>query len=114
MRQAWPGVAIRRLNISKKRIEFGDSVRVDATLALNQLTPKDVVLELLLCRAGTEGKEERMSHRFVAQDAGADGEHHFTLELAPQFCGKLDMRIRAYPCHESLTHPLELGLMIWA
>jgi starch phosphorylase len=35
------------------------------------------------------------------------------LELEPELCGRLDHRIRAYPCHELLTHPFELGLMIW-
>ena len=114
VRQAWPGVSIHRLDMPKRRIEFGNSVRIEATLRLNQLNPEDVVLELLLSRAGSDGKEERVSHRFVAQGAGASGEHHFALELAPEFCGKLDMRIRAYPCHASLTHPFELGLMLWA
>ncbi|MHB8666615.1 MAG: alpha-glucan family phosphorylase [Burkholderiales bacterium] len=114
VRQAWPGVAIRRLDMPKRRIEFGDGVRIEATLSLNQLSPEDMVLELLLSRTGTEGKDERISHRFAAQGADANGEHHFTLELAPEFCGKLDLRIRAYPCHEFLTHPFELGLMLWA
>ena len=42
------------------------------------------------------------------------GEHRFALELQPELCGRLDYRIRAYPCHEALTHPFELGLMVWA
>jgi len=114
VRQAWPGVSIHRLDMPKKRIAFGDTVRIEATLRLNQLNPEDLVLELLLSRGGIDGKVERMSHRFVAQGADANGEHHFTLEFAPEYCGKLDMRIRAYPCHEFLTHPFELGLMLWA
>ena len=44
----------------------------------------------------------------------ADGTVHYALDLAPDMCGKLDGRIRAYPCHPLLTHPFELGLMIWA
>jgi starch phosphorylase len=114
VRQAWPGVSIRKLDMPKKRIEFGDSVRIDATLRLNDLSPEDVILELLLSRAGIEGKEERVSDRFVAQGADANGDQHFSLELAPELCGRLDMRIRAYPCREFLTHPFELGLMLWA
>jgi len=78
------------------------------------LTPEDVKVELLLSRIGPHGKIETMHHRFVAQGADASGEQRFALDLAPELCGKLDMRIRAYPCHEFLTHPLELGLMIWA
>ncbi len=114
VRQAWSGVTLRRLDTPKKRIEFGETVRIEAAVGLNQLNPEDVAVELLLTRPGAQGKDETKSYRFAAQGAGAGGEHHFALDLAPQLCGKLDMRIRAYPWHASLTHTLELGLMIWA
>ena len=113
-RQAWPGVAIRRLDTPKKRIQFGDTVRIESALRLNGLNPEDVAVELLVSRAGSHGTEETMCHRFVAQDGDAGGEHLFALELAPELCGKLDMRIRAYPWHALLIHRLEVGLMIWA
>ena len=114
VRQAWPGVTIRRLDSPKKRIQFGDTVRIETAVRLNGLNPEDVAVELLVSRAGEFGKGEPTHHRFVAQGADATGEHRFTLELAPELCGKLDYRIRAYPWHEFLTHPFELGLMIWA
>ncbi len=114
VRAAWPGVSLRRVDTPKTRIAFGDSVRVEVMLNLNGLTPADVTVELLLSRMGTQGKEETRSHLFVAQDAEAGGEHRYALELAPEYCGRLDLRIRAYPCREYLTHPLELGLMVWA
>ena len=114
VRQAWPGVTIRRLDTPKKRISFGDSLRIELALRLNGLNAEDMVVELLMSRVGMQDQDRTLSHRFAVQGADATGEHHFALELAPEFCGKLDMRIRAYPWHESLTHPLELGLMIWA
>ena len=114
VRQAWPGVAIRRLDTPKKRIQYGDSLRIGAALKLNRLNPEDVVVELLVSRLGLRGEEEVTRYRFAAQGADAAGEHHFSLDLVPELCGKLDMRVRAYPCHALLTHPLELGLMIWA
>jgi starch phosphorylase len=114
VRQAWPGVTMRRLDTPKKRIEFGQTLRIEVVVGLNHLNPDDVAVELLLTRAGTQGKDETRSYRLAAQGAGPGGEHHFALELAPELCGRLDMRIRAYPWHASLTHPLELGLMIWA
>jgi len=113
-RQAWPGVTIRRLNSPKKRIRFGDMVHIETAVRLNGLNPGDVAVELLVSRAGEFGKGEPSRHRFVAQGADATGEQCFNLDLAPESCGKLDYRIRVYPWHELLTHPLELGLMIWA
>ncbi|MBE0626252.1 MAG: alpha-glucan family phosphorylase [Burkholderiales bacterium] len=114
VRQAWPGVTIRRLDVPKSRIEFGDGLRIELAISLNNLQPEDLAVELLVSRHGAQGSEEMVRHRFVAQGAVGDGEHRFVLELAPEWCGRLDMRIRAYPCHEYLTHPLELGLMLWA
>jgi starch phosphorylase len=114
VRQAWPGVSIRWLDMPNKRIDFGETVRIEAKLKLNHLSPEDVVLELLLSSVSSAGREGTVFHRFVPQGADENGEHRFTLEFAPELCGKLDMRIRAYPCHEFLTHPLELGLMLWA
>ncbi len=113
-RQAWPGVTIRRLNTPKRRIQFGDAVRIETGVRLNGLNPEDVAVELLLGHVGQYGKDKVTAHRFVAQGADAIGEYRFVLDLAPEFCGKLDYRIRIYPWHELLTHPLELGLMIWA
>jgi len=112
-RQAWPGVTIRRLDAPQKRIQFGDSVRFETAVRLNGLNPDDVAVELLMNRPGENGKGQVARHRFTAQGADANGEHRFALELSPELCGKLDYRIRVYPRHEQLTHPFELGLMIW-
>ena len=114
VRQAWPGVTIRRLDAPKKRIQLGESLRIEVALRLNQLNAEDVAVELLVSRVATHGEEEVRRYRFVAQGADAGGEQHFSLDLALEVCGRLDMRVRAYPCHDLLTHPLELGLMIWA
>jgi starch phosphorylase len=114
VREAWPGVAIRRLDAPKKRIDFGDATRIEAALRLNQLSVDDVTVELLLHRNGPDDDGQTVSYRFSAIGADEGGEQRYALELAPEMCGKLDLRIRAYPCNGSLTHPLELGLMIWA
>jgi starch phosphorylase len=41
------------------------------------------------------------------------GEDLFSLQLSPELCGRLEYRIRVYPCHELLTHSFETGQMIW-
>jgi starch phosphorylase len=115
VRAAWPGVALRRLDQPLRRIRFGESLRVEVAAKLNGLVPGDVVVELLLVRGAREPTD-----RAVREDLTFDGtmteagEHRFVLDLAPELCGRLDYRIRAYPCVEALTHPFELGLMVWA
>ena len=105
---------MHRLNSPKKRIQFGDTVHLEMSVKLNGLHPEDVVVELMLIRAKASGRGDTLRRRFAPKGVDAAGEHHFELELAPEMCGRLDYRIRAYPCHEFLTHPFELGLMIWA
>jgi starch phosphorylase len=114
VRAAWPQVTIRRLDEPRRRIQFGESVRMEVGLALNGLGPDDVIVELVLAREHPRRRSEREQLRFVHDGTRTDaGEHRFVLELQPELCGRLDYSIRAYPCHAMLTHPFELGLMIW-
>ena len=114
VRAAWPEVSIRPLGAQDHRITFGESVHVEAAVKLNGLATQDVTVELVL--EGAHGGRDRKAQRIPltpAESADADGTVRYALDLAPDMCGKLDGRIRAFPCHPLLTHPFELGLMIW-
>jgi starch phosphorylase len=53
---------------------------------------------------------------FLLQPEGArdaNGEQRYALALAPELCGKLEYRIRAYPSHPTLAHRFQMGLMKW-
>jgi len=116
VRGAWPGVSLRRLDKPTERISFGESIAVEIGAKLSGLAPNDIVVELLMTRLeGASGEARLLKHELVSKGRGNDaGEHVFALELAPELCGKLDYRIRAYPRAETLTHPFEMGLMVWA
>jgi starch phosphorylase len=114
VRASWPKVAIRRLDAPPRRIEFGTSLHIEVAVELDGLAPSDVVVELLLEREGPGSREGRVRLELAHDGTRTErGEHRFVLELEPELCGRLDYRIRAYPCHELLTHPFELGLMVW-
>jgi starch phosphorylase len=114
VRAAWPQVTIRRLDEPRRRIQFGETLRMEVGMRLAGLSPDDVVVELVLARDHPRRRSEREQLRFVHDGTRTDdGEHRFVLELQPELCGRLDYSIRAYPCHALLTHPFELGLMIW-
>jgi len=114
VRAAWPDVAIENAGEPATRISFGQRVRFEARAALNGLAPEDLAVELVLQPRGGEAEGNAQRVRFAAQGAAEDGRQRYTLDLAPEHCGKLECRIRAYPSHPSLTHPFELGLMLWA
>jgi len=37
----------------------------------------------------------------------------FSTRVQPPYPGLQTLRLRMYPYHESLTHPLEMGAMLW-
>ncbi|HET9699548.1 MAG TPA: alpha-glucan family phosphorylase [Burkholderiales bacterium] len=114
IRQAWPGVALRRLDVPFKRIGYGESLNLEVAVKLNGLAPEDVVVEMLI---GLESRIDRTSanqrHRLQFTGAVDGGEHRFALKLTPELCGKLVYRVRTYPHHALLTQPLEMGMMVW-
>jgi glycogen phosphorylase len=113
--QGWREVRLNRLDTPVKRVDYGDSLRFEVGLQLNGLKPEDIVVELLLGRPLIgHDLDKNKQFRFISTgttDAG--GAQIYALELKPELCGSLDYKIRAYPWHELLTHPLEMGLMVW-
>ncbi len=114
VRTAWPQVSLRRLDAPKQRIGFGENIAVEVGAKLSDLSPEDIVVELLMTRLdGDSGEERVLKYPLVSTGRIDAGEHVFTLDVAPELCGKIDYRIRAYPRPEALTHPFEMGLMVW-
>ena len=115
VRAAWPGLQLRRLDTPTERIGFGESIAVEVGVKLNGLLAEDIVVELLMTRLqGDSGNGRLLRHELISTGRVSDaGDHVFALEVAPELCGKLDYCIRAYPRPDALTHPFEMGLMVW-
>ncbi len=112
--RAWPGVQMRRMDTALKRIHFGDAIKLEVAIRMNGLVAEDLVVELLLRRPTKRDVTDYLHFNFSSQGMRTDGtENLFTLELSPDLCGHLDYKIRVYPSHALLTHPLEMGLMQW-
>jgi starch phosphorylase len=82
---------------------------------IDRLVPEDIKVELLLSPAlrGLAAGHAPDRYAFAPDGVDEQGDHRYVLDLAPELCGKLEYRIRAYPCHPALSHPFELGLMKW-
>ncbi len=115
IRHAWSGVTLRRLDVEHKEIDYGGSLRFEIGVKLNGLQPVDVLVEMLLGLQTKKGKPESLYHYYFESTGITNeaGEEVFALEVQPEQCGRLEYRIRAYPNHEMLTHPFELGMMHW-
>jgi starch phosphorylase len=116
VRAAWPQVAVSRLDRPPARISFGESLNVEVGVKLAGLNPGDVTVELLLSHTERDGGNGDRRRYALAPQGNVDGsgEARYVLAFTPESCGRLDYRIRAYPRHPDLTHPFEMGLMVWA
>jgi len=114
VRSAWGGVGLRRLDTAKRRIPYGSSLKFEVAVRLNGLAPQDVAVELLFGRPTADGYLADAHGFFLDHNGGLnEAEQHFSLELTPEMCGKLEYMFRVYPFHELLTHPREMGMMMW-
>ncbi|HTJ97857.1 MAG TPA: alpha-glucan family phosphorylase [Rhodocyclaceae bacterium] len=113
VRTAWSGVAMRRLDEAQRRIAYGTGIQIEVAVQLNGLAPEDVTVELLFGRPTQSTSSSPESFALQAKQALNNGEHLYSLNLQPDLCGKVEYSLRAYPYHADLTHPFEMGLMLW-
>ena len=116
VRQSWPDVEIERTGKTPERFDFGEAVNVTVAVRLKKLSHKDVKVEMLFGRPKTPNNTKPsvlQSLPFEFHETRGDGASLFRLELKSELCGLLEYRIRVYPTHELLTHPFEMGMMLW-
>lgn len=113
VRMAWDRVAIARLDNPVARIDVGASIQFEVAVELGGLQAEDVLIEMVINRATRRDESSTRHYRFEYAGPLQGTEHRFALHMTPDLCGRLDYRIRVYPYHELLTHPYELGLMVW-
>lgn len=112
--KAWPQVAIRRIDEVREFIIAGDALPIEVGVQLGDLTAEDMIVECLIGQELDNGHFVTQSH-FPLQEHGTNdqGETVFHLELTPNLPGLQHYKIRVYPYHTLLSHPLEMGRMIW-
>jgi starch phosphorylase len=111
---AWDGVSLRRLDTPTTQLEFGEPLNFKLAVKLNGLQPSDVVVELLLSRQYKKTRLDQFRHfRFDCTGTIGSQEHQFELNHIPELCGRQQYYLRIYPYHPLLTHPLEMGRMVW-
>jgi len=115
VRSAWSGVSLQRVELPAARLEFGGRARIAVAARLNGLAPADLAVELVVARPGARNASEHLERRRLlpAPEGPAAGECLYALDFAPQHTGPMDLRLRAYPSHELLAHPMEMGMMVW-
>ena len=113
VRHAWPKISMRRLDRSVPRIRYGETLHFQVAVQLDGLTPGDLMVEMVFTRPGEPTTARARRYVLHHDRALENGEHLFSRELTPDQCGKMEYRVRVFPTHPLLTHPFEMGMMLW-
>ncbi|MCP4044080.1 MAG: glycosyltransferase family 1 protein, partial [Gammaproteobacteria bacterium] len=111
---AWPKVSMSRHDSALEEIQAGDALPVRLKADLGGLEADDVKVE---CVVGTT-REDGQFHghecfSLVPEKREKSGEIWFSLDLRPALPGPQYYKIRMFPFHKLLSHPFELGCMLW-
>ncbi len=110
--EQWQHVRISRIDNALMAIQEGESAPIKVKAYLNGLDAEDVAME---CMVGImENGQFMVRESLLLQYQGKEGDDHiFYLDLKPAHPGLNHYKLRMYPYHANLSHPLEAGCMIW-
>ena len=90
-----------------------DKIVLRVRAELNGLQASDVRLECLLGCNGVDGEFEVMQKAELSTTGTDENGTDFHIDLVPEIAGMQYYKLRMYPYNEALSHPFELGCMIW-
>ncbi|SDQ39619.1 alpha-glucan family phosphorylase [Thermostaphylospora chromogena] len=112
--RAWPGVRVEHVETSGvgDTPELGATLEVRATIALGELDPGDVAVQVAYGRVGQHDELERPDYADLSLDAVHDDGHAFYTGTVPlNRTGSFGYTVRVVPAHPLMASPAELGLI---
>jgi starch phosphorylase len=115
VRSAWPLLHVEHVDsvgVSEDP-QIGDTLQVNAYIALHTLTPDDVTVEVAYGRAEESDTlaDVTLMELSSKEDLG-DGRHLFSGSLLIDRSGPFGYTVRVLPRHEALASKAELGLIV--
>jgi len=110
---AWPGVKMELIFQPPAHLFHDDKILLKVRANLNGLAASDVKLECLLGHGMSGDELEVQQVAELVAITEEDGCTDFQIELSPELAGLQYYKLRMYPFNEVLSHPFELGCMIW-
>jgi starch phosphorylase len=115
VRAGWHAVHVEWTDADVTVAELGTTRKVSASVALGDLSPDDVDVQLL---HGPVGQTDDLVSRSAVSmgHAGAVDDHHTRYEgtFECDHAGRYGFTVRVVPSHPDLVGPPELGLAAWA
>ncbi len=113
IRARWPGVTLTLDGEPARLLRQGETLPLRATAFLNGLAPQDVVVECVLGRLDDHGDLVTTTVAPLKVESRDGDTVHYSLRLEP-LPGLQHFRVRMWPMNAAMSHPYELGCMVWA
>ncbi|MGQ9888018.1 MAG: alpha-glucan family phosphorylase [Aggregatilineales bacterium] len=117
LRRAWKDVQVRAVKVGAEQVKVGDTLEVEAKVALGQLKPEDVRVQLYYDQLNTQ-REMGLSSEAGAVDmqpvGEEDGVYRFVARLVYHTSGERGISVRVVPHHDLLPSSFQPGLITWA
>jgi starch phosphorylase len=113
--QAWHQVHVDAVDADEAVADLGATREVTAVVALGELAPDDVEVQLVCGHVGQSGElESPITLPMV--DAGALDDRHrsFTGSAPLGIAGRMGVTVRVVPRHDLVDTPVEFGRVAWA
>ncbi|WP_136520754.1 alpha-glucan family phosphorylase [Cellulomonas telluris] len=114
VRAAWPAVRVDHVDSGGvgESPQVGDRLHVQAWVALGDLTPEDVEVQVLHGPVGPDDELTSFSTAALAvTDTFEAGRYAFAGDVDLSATGAFGYTVRVVPRHDGLTSPAELGLV---
>ncbi|MEW6764735.1 MAG: alpha-glucan family phosphorylase [Pseudomonadota bacterium] len=114
VRLMWPKIRAERIDTPVHDVLHGQTIDLSVAVDVNGLSPQDIRVECQIGRLDRSQHFQQHSH-FLLEPTGVDaqGRQIYALRLQPSMAGLQVYRIRLFPYHPDLTHPYEMGAMLW-
>ncbi len=111
----WKGVHVDRIDVDDSVVSLGVERSVEAVVALGDLGPDDVEVQLLHGPAG-QGEEllDPVAVPMAKAGEAPDGHLRYTGAFTCDRAGRYGVTVRIVPTHPDLIHKVELGRIAWA
>ena len=112
---AWHRVHVDAVDADESVADLGARREVSATVALGDLSPDEVEVQLVVGHVGQSGELEELSTLPMADGGQVDDVHRrFTASAPLDRAGRTGVTVRVVPRHALVDNPVEFGLVAWA
>lgn len=112
----WSQIKVRKVDVPQRAVKVGSEIEVQAAVALGNLTPDEVRVQLYYGALNTDGSitESGECVDMIPSSNNGSGEYTFSAKVTYQNSGDRGISVRVVPHHEYMTTPFQPGLITWA